>query len=240
MEKETQNENTLKELIKEWETDRLILKPTNLDDVDKLASLLCDKNITRYISSDPFDIQSIEIANELIISTIFNYDIVLTIHIKDNNEIIGQVGYIETRTGMISLSFWIGQKFQNKGYATEAVLKLSNHVFKNSTANTLMIEFHTDNIGSFKLSTKIKDYILQENSTYETYTDERKTEITVKEINDNNIKLESNYEGTRGPKKSKFFGSSYETVSKKTFPVELLEIGSKIEYHLQNIYILKK
>lgn len=240
MEKDTQKENTLKSIIKEWETDRLILKPTQKDDIDILGSMFFDKNIIRYISDEPFGFQSIEDAKDFLLDLIDTYDILFTIRIKDNNEIIGQVGYVKITDTLIDMFYWIGYKYQNKGYASEAILKLTDYIFKNSTFDILKIEFNTDNVGSFKLGSKIKDYILQENPTYNTYIEDRKIEYTLTKINEEDVELDVDQKGTRGPQKLEWCSSSTLQIQKKYYPAELLEIGSKTKLQFRLIQIHKK
>lgn len=86
--------------------------------------------------------------------------------------------------------YWIGLEFQGKGYASEAIIELSNHIFQNSSQEKIIISLHKNNIKSCKLAYKIINYMLKENPNWSFIErDDGKEEFEVVSIDENIVKL---------------------------------------------------
>ena len=176
-------------IIKEWITDRLILKLSTEDDIKYLAPMLLDENVTMYLCEHITKIPTIEIAESFLSSIINYYQLVFTIRIKETNEIIGQIGYCDD-SGQLSISYWLGTKYQRKGYASEAAVELSYYVFINSRYDTFSISFHSKNIGSRKLAYKIGELMLERNPKWIVKDKEDQiTECEILDLNDDYITI---------------------------------------------------
>ena len=103
------------------ETERLILRQWSLDDVSDLVEGLNNINVTKWMSYAPFpytEEDAKDFINKSIDGKLYNFAIVL----KSNNKVIGgtQLRNIDLQQGTAGGGIWINEKYQGKGYGTEA------------------------------------------------------------------------------------------------------------------------
>lgn len=116
------------------ETERLLLREYTLDDVDKVVEYCNDPDMSRYMLHIPYPYKREDAINwinshrEYIEKDrLFNY----AITDKDTGELLGTVSLShnkENRNGEIG--YWIGKKYWNKGYATEACKAIIQYAFE--------------------------------------------------------------------------------------------------------------
>ncbi|KAK8857610.1 hypothetical protein M9Y10_016015 [Tritrichomonas musculus] len=214
----------------EWKTMRLIIKRTVEEDFEELGPLLLDYNITKYLLKNPVQIRNIESAKSFFYDYLFNGIISFTIRIKSTNEVIGQIGY-PYESDNLSIFYWIGSKFQDQGFASEATIGLTNYIFRKSLKKKFQIQFHKENEKSSKLAVKIISFILQQNPDWVSLTKEDQIE-NYQIINIDHLfvrmKLQSNDQEDR-----------IDCADKSTFPDEFLIVGQKIQIHL-NFFVISK
>lgn len=216
--------------IDNWNTSRLILNLTKEEDFNELGPLLLNYETSKFIPKYPIQIRTIERAKLFFNANLFNKSIpcnYFTIRIKDSNKAIGQFAF-STFEDIMLIYYWIGLEFQGKGYASEAIIELSNHIFKNSPQEKFIISLHKNNIKSCKLANKIINYMLKENPNWSFLErDDGKEEFEVVSIDKNSVKL-------------KQIGcDEFRIVDKSTFPDEFLEVGKKEVVDMQSLIISK-
>lgn len=136
------------------QTDRLVIRPMNKDDVDSLKKWLPDESIYTYWGKGP---SKSEKNPELLFekqdkpSKSFHEGIAL----KDNNEVIGDIYvYLIENDRMASVAIRISKEYQGKGYGTEALKAMTDFCFKNTELKRLWTEVDIRNVGSYKMLEK--------------------------------------------------------------------------------------
>lgn len=103
------------------ETERLILRQWKSEDVNDLVEGLNNINVSKWLAGAPYP-YTIDDAKYFINKTIegdlYNFAIVL----KDENKVIGgtQISNISYANGTAGGGIWLNEKYQGKGYGTEA------------------------------------------------------------------------------------------------------------------------
>ena len=165
------NNECYNELYKSYETERLLLERTKVEDYESLAKIIFNKNINYYYQRPILYLENIEKAKEFVISQTTN-SVSFTIKQKKDDEKaipMGQIGfyYVDRTCKEIGVFYYIGEDFQKKGYAGEAACPLIRHLFENlPCTNFIKIDWQEDNIGSKKIAEKIMEEILKYHPTY--------------------------------------------------------------------------
>ena len=137
------------------ETDRLLYRKFTIDDVDDLVDGLNNLNVSKYLASVPYPYtkeDAIEYINYSLDNNLYNFAIVL----KENNKVIGsmQISNIDYNHGTAAGGIWINEKYQGKGYGTEAWGMRIRYAFNNLKLRKLENGYFKDNIASFKMQEK--------------------------------------------------------------------------------------
>ena len=144
---------------KNFETKRLILKPTSENDAEFIYELLNTPKWIQYIGER--NVKTIEIAKEYILNKMTpqlerlgysNYTLVR----KLDNVKIGTCGLYD-RDGLegIDIGFALLPEYENKGYAFESADRLKNIAFNEFEINEINAITTKDNISSQKLLEKL-------------------------------------------------------------------------------------
>ncbi len=121
------------------ETDRLTLRPMQIEDVDDLFQYQSNPEIVRYIPWPPRTIEQVKKAAEETIAT-GKFDlkeendfIVLVWELKSTGQVIGQsnMGLISKVNKASNIGWVTHQDFHRQGYAFEATKALLGYAFKN-------------------------------------------------------------------------------------------------------------
>ena len=116
-------------------TDRLVIRRLKLSDKEDFFKYRSHKNVIKYQSWKPKNIQEIEdfikSMNEIhpnIPGTWFQ----MAICIKETNKMIGDTGlhFFETNFPETEIGYTVSPDFQGKGYGIEAVREILNYLFK--------------------------------------------------------------------------------------------------------------
>lgn len=218
--------------IEKWTTERLILELTTEQDIDELAPMLLDDNVSMYLNEHISKIPTIEMAKSFLSSVRAFYNLTYTIRIKETNEAIGQIGYC-IYLGDLTIFYWLGTKYQGKGYASEATVDLSHEIFSKSNIQTFSISFYTCNIASRKLAYKIGEKMLQQNPKWIVLDKEDKmTECEVMYLDEECVLIKA--QDNLNSKSETYF-----SCSRNTIPDEYLHIGKKYTERLRYFDISK-
>ena len=146
---------------KNLETDRLILRKTEEEDLKKLWKILCDRDISRlYLTckindnwedEKKWQYKKLEKASN---SDVFCWTIVR----KDNNEVIGQITVQESDNpdkSIRDIGWFISKSNHRKGYAYEAASKVLKYMFNEVKINKIVTSVAIINPASWKLMEKL-------------------------------------------------------------------------------------
>jgi len=139
-----------------FNTDRLFLRPVNIEDKPSIYKYRSDPETNRYQSSaihtmDDMDDFFQKISSEINIpGTWFQYAIIQ----KDSNLLIGDIGvhFLETSDNrQVEIGYTLDKNFRGKGYASEAVIKIVNYLFSHLNKHRIIASIDPANTDSIKL-----------------------------------------------------------------------------------------
>ena len=137
------------------ETERLLLKPVEADDLEFLLNLRWDKEVMNYLIHDPISFKNqVDWFNHL-----SNKDLALSIFIKEDSQlkIIGTIGLYEINTRH-QRAIWrirLDPARQGKGYATEAIKLILDYGFNTLNLNKIISDSFADNEAIVNLTLKL-------------------------------------------------------------------------------------
>ena len=103
------------------ETERLILRQWNFNDVNNIVEGLNNINVTKWLAGAPYPYTQNDaeyFINKTINEDLYNFAIVL----KSENKVIGgtQLTNIDLANGTAGGGIWLNENYQGFGYGTEA------------------------------------------------------------------------------------------------------------------------
>lgn len=146
-----------------FETERLILRPLELSDVDDMFAMDSNQNVHLYLGNNPLKTKEESlgylknIQNQYKENGIGRFAMIK----KDSNEFIGWCGlkFITEEENNHSHFYEIGyrlkEEFWGNGYAYEAAKKWCDYAFNVLKVETLYASAHIDNKGSRRILEKI-------------------------------------------------------------------------------------
>lgn len=134
------------------ETERLLIRPTYITDVDKIHEMLSDEDTMKYFVEGVYSKEKVyEFINRNHKET-HHFTIVL----KSSNRVVGKISYnpwFEKQTKEIG---WIIFKTaEGYGYGTEAAKAIVKYAFETEKIHRLISTCHPENIGSINVCKKI-------------------------------------------------------------------------------------
>lgn len=140
------------------ETNRLLLRPFNPDDADRINELVGDKAVAKPTLAIPHP-YSLEDALEWLDTHKPDYEsgenIVFAITLKHNHELIGAINIrIREANEMAEIGYWIGKPYWNNGYGTEALGAILKFGFEVLELNRIYASHIEKNLASGKVMAK--------------------------------------------------------------------------------------
>ena len=97
-----------------------------------------------------------------IINTIFNNDRTYAIELKENNKVIGSIGYLTNdishlknlKENEVEIGYWVAEDYWNRGICTEALKLLIKYLFEIKKFKVIWGTFFFDNLASGKVMEK--------------------------------------------------------------------------------------
>lgn len=222
----------------EWVTDRLIVKPSTSEDLPELGKMFVSYNVSKYMMSIPLQLYSEKQAEDFLKQNILErYAKPYTIKLKESGKIIGQIAYLVVGSGCLELTYWLGEDYQGKGYASEAIIDLSDCIFSRAhNLNSLKIEFMKENVASKKLATKIVSNLINSNPSYELVAMPDKIKnVEVMKVGEMSVFLRSTNEDSSLGK-----SVNYSSRMKDIFPQEYMKEGIKFNCDECCLYVRKR
>lgn len=141
------------------ETDRLILRPLRTEDTISLFEYRSDKETNKYQGWIP---ESAEEVTDFIAKTppYFNAPetwFQLAVTDKEKELFIGDIGvhFFGSENKQVELGCTLNKKYQNKGYATEALTKVIDHMFRDLEKHRIITSIDPQNTDSIRLVERI-------------------------------------------------------------------------------------
>ena len=136
----------------ELKTSRLILRSCTTDDTKDVLGILGDADTAWWADIKPFED---EFETRFFINWGNRSGTVLQLALthKDTGEVLGLIQakdpfYFGHRPGVVELGYLLSPKARGKGYMSEAVKALCDHLFEDQTVREVILEILADNRGS--------------------------------------------------------------------------------------------
>ena len=153
------------------ETERLLIRGFELSDAPAVQRLVNDIDIARSTLHIPYP-YTLEMAEEWIASQKEQLEngtsIELAIALKKDGELIGAIAIsaINREDETAEIGYWIGKKFWNNGYCTEAAKRIVQYCFEELKLNRVYAIHFSTNPASGRVMEKIgmkKEGVLRQN-----------------------------------------------------------------------------
>jgi ribosomal-protein-alanine N-acetyltransferase len=137
------------------ETERLLLKPIEVEDLKYLLNLRWEQEVMNYLIHDPISAKS---QNDWF-NNLKKTDLALSIFLKENGslKIIGTIGLYEVNTRH-QRAIWrirLDPTQQGKGYAKEAINLMLDYGFNTLNLNKIISDSFADNTAIINLTLKL-------------------------------------------------------------------------------------
>ncbi|MCD6012165.1 MAG: family N-acetyltransferase [Flavipsychrobacter sp.] len=136
-------------------TPRLQLRKIEVDDIPSLVKYAGNKKISDYVLNIPYPYNEPDAVFRIsyVVQGFKNKArYVFAIILKETGEFIGEIGlHMDSNNGTAQLGYWVGERFWNKGIATEAVKKVLEFGFTKLELNRIFATCHVDNPASGKV-----------------------------------------------------------------------------------------
>ncbi len=134
------------------ETERLVLRQWNFNDVTDLVEGLNNLNVSRWLASVPYPYtkeDAVDFINYCIENKTYNFAIVL----KSENKVIGgteltNINYVHGTAGG---GIWLNENYQGHGYGSEAFGARIRYAFEDLGLRRLENGYFKENDKSFKM-----------------------------------------------------------------------------------------
>ena len=141
------------------ETERLVIRPINLDDKGYIFEYRSDADVNKYQSWIPKTMDDVElfisgIAKQInIIDTWFQFVIIE----KNSEKIIGDLGvhFWDKQNKQVEIGCTLNKNFQCNGYATEAVNRMIDFLFIELKKHRIIASIDPNNSSSIRLVERI-------------------------------------------------------------------------------------
>lgn len=139
------------------ESERIVIRPFQEDDAKPFLEFMLDPVATQYVAFTK-EQKTKEGAKQLLQETIKSYTtekpiFAVVVADKETNQYIGSVGLMEMKDSC-EIYWSINRQFWNKGFGSEAIMKLITYAQEELGIKKITAHTHPDNIASYKLAEK--------------------------------------------------------------------------------------
>lgn len=137
------------------ETERLILRAWKITDIDDIVEGLNNINVSKWLSGAPYPYTK-EDAKKFIEKSLGNNLYNFAIVLKTENKVIGgtQISNISYSNLTAGGGIWLNEKYQNKGYGSEAFGARIKYAFDVLGLRRLENGYYKDNVKSRNMQMK--------------------------------------------------------------------------------------
>lgn len=141
------------------ETERLILRPQTMDDVDDIVKLAGDIDIVRTTLNIPYPYER-EDAIAWLSTHAEGWEkkesLSLAITRRNDGAYAGGIGFtLQLRFDKAALGYWVAKPYWGKGYATEATRALIHYGFTELNLNRIEADYFANNPASGRVMQKL-------------------------------------------------------------------------------------
>ena len=142
------------------ETDRLLIRPLTLDDVDDSFEHRGDPEVSRY-TPGPITREQAEARIQAQLDVPWagkdHQKLMLAIELKESGKLIGELmfKYTDVESGNGEIGYRLNRHYQGKGYAFEAVSLFIRQLFSELGVHKIIALCATDNDASWRLMEKL-------------------------------------------------------------------------------------
>ena len=135
------------------ETERLILRAPRLGDAKVLAALANDKRIAENTRRIPHPYKRADADDFITAVNAPGGEVAFLITLREGGAVVGGCG-VALQDGAPDLGYWLGVKYWNKGYATEAARAVIDFAFTELGHDTLSAGARVTNPASHRILEK--------------------------------------------------------------------------------------
>lgn len=137
-------------------TDRLFLRPINLDNVEEIFKYRSDAVSNKYQSWIPETTNDVsDFINDRVSAIIDLFDTWYQFVIikKDDLKLIGDIGihFLDKNEKQVEIGITLDKNFQGKGYATEALKQVIKYLFTDLKKHRITVSLDPRNVKSMNL-----------------------------------------------------------------------------------------
>ncbi|MCM1989039.1 GNAT family N-acetyltransferase [Oceanirhabdus seepicola] len=182
------------------ETERLILKPYCMEDIDDLYKVYSDEKVMSYIPEGVMSFQWVKDLIEWMVEDCYenntpdNIDkFGVSVVDKKKNKVIGWcgLGSLDCKPEDVELFYGLSSEYWGQGLATEAAMAMLHYGFDIIGLKRIIAVVKSDNIASKKviekLGMKFKNILNVDDPNYSGYDGELYYALTKDEYNENNV-----------------------------------------------------
>jgi RimJ/RimL family protein N-acetyltransferase len=159
----------LKESKSQLETERLILRPMQVTDLDALYLIFTDPKVMAAFNHDPFTHEQMQgwLRRNLDHQNKYGYGL-FSVILKKTGELIGDCGLEQMEEmGAAELGYDFRSAFWNQGYATEAAMAVRDYAFGVLRLPQLISLIRVGNLASKRVAEKVGMTLAEEITRYE-------------------------------------------------------------------------
>lgn len=147
-------------VMKQLETERLILRPWKESDLDSMVTINQDKNVCKYLPSIGNRDTTIALIERIVKHDIEHGYSLCAVELKSTHEMIGFLGLLRPSfeahfTPAVEIGWRLSSSQWNKGYATEGAERILKHAFTDLGLDELVSFTVVDNQASRRVMEKI-------------------------------------------------------------------------------------
>jgi len=139
-------------------TERLLLRPFQSSDFEKVHQLLSDPDVMRFSLNGPYSKQkSMHFINQCILKSENNEPSLIAVIEKKNNQLIGSCGFFPQKiqgTEELELGYRLLKNYWGQGFATEAAMAVKTYAFNEMGLTRLISLIETGNNASVRVAEK--------------------------------------------------------------------------------------
>jgi len=138
------------------ETDRLILRPPTLNDVDALIAAIDHPDIAHNTLRIPYPYTRDDAVEFLsaVAESDEGEERSFAVTLRESGALIGMCGFQAPTWGRSEIGYWISSAHWGVGYATEAARRVIRHVFETTDVYRVQATFFTRNPASRRVQEK--------------------------------------------------------------------------------------
>ena len=154
--------------LSELKTERLVLRPVRTADAARIAELIGNWNVIRWLAMPPYPYQ-LKDAEDFITRTLNREPTgeICSLAITCDEALIGHVGYGGPRdSSKVLIGYWLGEPYWGKGYMSEALDASLAHYFATTDADEIFSGILTGNSASLRIQEKLGFEVIGESEIF--------------------------------------------------------------------------